>query len=340
MATSPILHFGGPGQPDRHLRNLLEERIHGVPAGGEIAWTSYYFRDRALADALLAAAGRGVNISLLMQKSPRYRGANDAVIAMLGKHGTIRPKLWQSRAPKKLSAHMHSKIYYFSHPAPSAFVGSFNPSTDRPENPDVIAAIGDQDRGHNLLLETQESAICAALKEYSLRSPTPWQRFAPAQNKAVEDGGSSLWFFPRFNSHIIHTRLRQLGNGSDISIAISHFKDLEILALLGAAAARGGRVRMVVHHTERRVPQSTVELARQQGIDIRRYAHPEALPMHSKYMVIKESGVSECWLGSLNYNRRSFYLNHEMLMRVATPEIGAQLTQNFDSIFAACPSPS
>ena len=40
---------------------------------------------------------------------------------------------------------LHEKLYCFSHPSPVAFVGSFNLSSDSPEDePEVIEIIGDQ----------------------------------------------------------------------------------------------------------------------------------------------------------------------------------------------------
>ena len=41
-----------------------------------------------------------------------------------------------------MPTHLHEKLYYFSHPRPVAFVGSFNPSGNQPEDPNVIRESG------------------------------------------------------------------------------------------------------------------------------------------------------------------------------------------------------
>ncbi len=342
MADTPSLHFGGTSFPERHLRDILAARVHAVPPGGEIVWTTYYFRDRELAKALVKAAERGVQVHILMEAEPRYAGANDDVIAILKSNmhlPGLKLNLWDSVLSKKLAAHLHSKIYWFSHPVPTAFVGSFNPSTDIPEDEAIIAAIGDQDRGHNLLLETQDDAICAGLRTYSLNGFSPLQRFHRAQNGAIHGDALSLWFFPRINSRVVPDRLKQVGSNARISLAMSHFKDVEILDRLEDVVRRGGEARMIVHHTERRVPEAIVAQARKVGINIRRYRHKDALPMHSKYLLIETANRKESWLGSLNYNWRSRYINHEILLRSTEPDIQAVLARNFDTIFNECTNP-
>ena len=49
--------------------------------GGAIDWATYYFRDRDLAAALIAASDRGVAVTLHVEGQPRRNGANAAVLA-------------------------------------------------------------------------------------------------------------------------------------------------------------------------------------------------------------------------------------------------------------------
>src|SRR5689334_10457863 len=67
------VYFGGPDKPSGFLRDLLKERVDLVPAGGEILWATYYFRDVALADALIRARERGVAVTLCIEAMPRLR---------------------------------------------------------------------------------------------------------------------------------------------------------------------------------------------------------------------------------------------------------------------------
>ena len=146
--------FGGPDRPPRALRDLLYSHIAAVPAGGEIAWATYYFRDQALAQALLQAGRRGVNLRLTLEANPRSAQANRSVIETLRSTGGLRAVKhpWPDNLLWK-KPRLHLKLYYFSHPEPHVLLGTFNPSGNRPEDPQVIAEIGDQDRGHNHLVE-------------------------------------------------------------------------------------------------------------------------------------------------------------------------------------------
>jgi len=56
--------FGGPDCRPRSLHDLLYSHVSAVPAGGEIFWATYYFRDKALADALIQAKNGGSRSSL------------------------------------------------------------------------------------------------------------------------------------------------------------------------------------------------------------------------------------------------------------------------------------
>jgi hypothetical protein len=135
------IYFGGGRRPSGCLRDLLADRIRSVPAGGSIDWVAYYFRDRRLAGDLLAAHRRGVRVTVTMEKQPRTPHANEAVAEMLaGPQGLgagfrlLSLPLLLPRLQAGWKPHLHEKLYCFSHPEPVAFLGSYNPSGDQPEN--------------------------------------------------------------------------------------------------------------------------------------------------------------------------------------------------------------
>ncbi|MFL6747978.1 MAG: phospholipase D-like domain-containing protein, partial [Sphingomicrobium sp.] len=68
------VEFGGPDLPPRHLRDLLQQHVDQSPPGSRIDWATYYFRDRALAEALMRASDRGVSVRLVMEAKPRREG--------------------------------------------------------------------------------------------------------------------------------------------------------------------------------------------------------------------------------------------------------------------------
>ena len=197
------MEFGGPDLEPRRLRDLLQSHVDGAPPGSRIDWATYYFRDGALAEALIRASDRGVKVCLALEPDPRRVGANDAVIAMLQAHGLNGGLHLYHPAPFD-DGHLHAKIYAFSDPD-IAWVGSFNPSGDEPEDAEVVAEIGDQDRGHNLLLGIERPALTEALRRH-VQILAGWRpipaKLRPHFNLSVTDGSTRLYFYPRLRPQI------------------------------------------------------------------------------------------------------------------------------------------
>jgi phosphatidylserine/phosphatidylglycerophosphate/cardiolipin synthase-like enzyme len=333
------LHFGGPDMPARALSGLLQRMVAESRPGDRICWVTYYFRDRVLARALMDAADRGVQVSLLVDGSPRRKRANDAVLAMLRAHGlggglTVHNKPAWGR---KLHPHLHAKLYLFAGQQPRALIGSFNPSGDEPEeDPDVIAEIGDQDRGHNMLVEITDPALVAALEQqaqlWHRHSSSPLLRFRGLQNRTLQSDSLRLILFPRLRTSIVEPEIAKLGAGSRISGALSHVKPGPFTRALGAAAARGVDVNLIVHDTERRVPEAMLQQLAAQGIRVRRYRHADGLPVHAKYLLLQGAAQHCGYFGSFNFNTRSRWLNIEILARSTDPAVLAQLQARFAAL--------
>src|SRR6185369_369521 len=309
------VHFGGPDQPARALRNLLEERVDAVPAGGWIDWTTYYFRDEALAAALVRAHERGASVRVSIEGLPRHRGANDRVIEIL--QGRIGDGL---RMEKRFfgASHLHTKLYCSGGERPHALVGSFNPSGNDPEDPAVIADIGDQDRGHNLLVEIDDPRLV--------------QSFAAKSSFAL--GGEQAFFFPRLRGNPLDARLAELGAQARLRISASHFRDGRTAQLLVRLVERGARVEVLTHHTLRRSPEPLVQLLRSGGVRTFRYEHPEELPMHAKFILAEEVGKRWSAFGSYNLTRTSRWLNQELLMFSDDPQLWAALDRRWGEILS------
>ncbi len=135
MTTSPIfdIQFGGPDLPPGRLRDLLSERVAAVPTGGTIDWVTYYFHDRRLAAELLRAHRRVVKVTVTLGGRRRTEHANDAAVAIISGPDSLGDGLrtvFQAGIPtfigKRWKPHLHEKLYYFSHPKPAVYIGSFN----------------------------------------------------------------------------------------------------------------------------------------------------------------------------------------------------------------------
>lgn len=329
--------FGGPDQPSGFLRDLLARHVDAVPAGGEILWSTYYFRDLALAEALIRARQRGATVKLCLEASPKLKTANRPVQDRLASVEGLEEGLKTTR--HLLPAHLHEKIYYFSHPSPVALVGSFNPSGNTPEDPDVIAKIGDQDRGHNCLVALDDADAVASLRRHvvSLHAgggggiSTYFNRPARSDYKS---GRLNIFHYPRWDSAIV-PRLIGERKYDRIRIAASHFRDRSLARLLGRQAQGGASVTVIAHDTLRRVPRRIEAFARAQGLTFIRYAHPEALPMHSKFILLEAGSFRRILFGSMNLTLTSRFLNNEVLVALDDePEIFAAFDARFAHMLA------
>lgn len=308
------IFFGDPVNPGR-LRDLLEKRVALVPAGGEVVWVTYYFRDERLADALIRAHRRGVRVQVSIEGRPRVRNANDVVIAKLADpRAGIGTGLCVVR--RGLFRHLHEKLYCFSHPQPIALAGSFNPSGNRPEDPDIIARIGDQDRAHNFLAEISGRAV-GPLIEHARRmhdhAPGLFQRLSPRWVKPIRTRRLSAYLFPRLGNPLDRL-LGDLVPGSRLRIAASHLRDTGIAATLGMLAIEGVQIELLTEETQRRVPHRIERQLRDSGVEFARYRHPDHLPMHNKFMLAETPEGRWSAFGSFNLTRTSRWLNTELLL--------------------------
>lgn len=328
--------FGGPDQPSGFLRDLLARHVDAVPAGGEILWATYYFRDLALAETLIRAANRGVTVKLCLEASPKLGTANQAVRERLAAPEGIGEGF---KAVKHLlPAHLHEKIYYFSHPSPVVLVGSFNPSGNTPEDPEVVAKIGDQDRGHNCLVALDAPAAVASLKRHVLSLHAGDEGLSAYFDRSAQtdfrSDRLSIFHYPRWDSAVL-PRLLAERKYDRIRIAASHFRDRSIAQALGHQVRDGASVTVIAHDTLRRVPRRIEAFAKAQGITFIRYAHPESLPMHSKFILLEAEGFRRVVFGSMNLTLTSRFLNNEILVALdGEPDIFAAFGARFAHMLA------
>ena len=325
---STEIFYGGPDQPPRALRDVLKARVDAAPAGSEITWATYYFRDQDLADSLVAAQRRGVRVRVRLEGTPRVGGANDEAIRTL--RAGLGKDLRLHRSWFGIS-HLHAKIYAFSGPQPVSLIGSFNPSGDVAQDPKLLAEIGDQDRGQNLLVAFREAAVAYALRRQAERlwAGKGVSRFGRRENRPVKFADARLYYFPRLRPDVVDRRIARLGAGDRVQAAISHMDQGPFARQLASAAARGATVELVVHDTKRRVPEAVFKDLDRAGVNVRRYCDAEGLPMHAKFVVIDDGGQRSAWFGSFNYTTTSRYLNQEVLARSTNAQVVNDLAARF-----------
>ena len=336
------VHWGGPDRPARHLRNLLEEKIHAVPSGGEILWATYYFRDEGLAKALLEASSRGVRVRIVMEGDPRTGSVNRQVLKLLqsskaiGQDGVraLKHHIVDNRFLRR--CRLHEKLYYFSHPVANVMVGTFNPSGNIPEDPEVIKKIGDQDRGHNVLVDIRCPDLVKHLHSHANHIFSschgPWERFSAINNRVVCSGKTRVLFFPRSKWGVFHRLFDALTPNCTLRMAVSHLNDQQFCKRLLLLAIQGVRIEMLVHDTERRVPKWVESMLLHDNISFHRYVHPESYPMHNKFMLFEMPERRILTFGSLNLSVRSLHANHELLVIDETPELYEAFQNRWDEM--------
>ncbi len=348
MAILPnsSVYFGGPDLPPGCLRDQLAECVAAVPAGGAIDWVTYYFRDRRLAAELLRAHRRGVQVTVTLDGRPRTEHANEAVIAMLSGSDGLGEGLRVISLPgiptgdgKRWKPRLHAKLYCFSHPQPVAYIGSFNPSGDDPEQaPEVIREIGDQDRGHNVLVGIVDPALVQHLKTYArwmfeARHPII-QRFSMFANRPGRGADTVIYFWPRIYRHPVMKFLNQVAPGAHIRVAASHLKGNTIAKALLGLARRGAGLEIIAGATDRRVPATVEHKFSSAGVVFRRIGQKDGLPMHNKFVIVEKDEQHWTIFGSFNWNTRSSWLNHEIGAISTNQQLWEAFSQRWETMTA------
>ena len=322
--SSPEIYFGGPDQPPGYLRDVLAAHIAAVPPGGSIDWVTYYFRDLRLAEALIEAHKRGVKVTVTLEGKPRIPHANDNVIAALSGTSGLGNALRivsiigiPSPPGRSWKPQLHEKLYCFSHPEPIAFIGSFNPSGNTPEeDPEIIREIGDQDRGYNALIGLLDPVLVKELVKHARQlhgsPPGLFYRFFADANRAIRGADTTIYFWPRIRSHPVIKFLSQINDTARVRVAASHIRAGEAADVMIGLANRGAALEILAESTLRRVTPKVERRLASAGIRFRRIKNPEHLPMHLKFVLVEESGQTWSIFGSFNWTKPSFQLNHEI----------------------------
>lgn len=331
----PKVYFGGPDRPAGSLAGLLRSRIDAVPAGGEIHWIAYYFGNLDLARALLEAKRRGVDVRLDIEARPRRPEVNAEMVRLLGGRAGLANGF--RAVSHLLPCHTHEKLYFFSHPDPVVYLGSYNPSRGTHDSPELLRDVGDQDRGHNFLVEIAAGPPVSFLRAhlYAMHHHRHGilERFKPDLNAVYDSPDLAIWHFPRRSSEVVPAALHRAAAGR-IRIAASHFRDASMARLLAGLARKGAKIEVLAHDTLRRVPRRVERTLRSAEIAFTRYAHGENLPMHNKFMLLEGGDKRSVLFGSFNLTRTSKWLNHEILLESHDPDLFSDFASRWDEMMA------
>jgi phosphatidylserine/phosphatidylglycerophosphate/cardiolipin synthase-like enzyme len=323
---------------------VLAQRISAVPAGGSIEWVTYYFRDLRLAQALIQAKNRGVRVTVSLEGRPRIPHANDSVIAMLSGPGGLGEglrvvKLTGIPSPptKSWKPQLHEKLYCFSHPRPIAFIGSFNPSGNMPdEDREIIREIGDQDRGYNVLVGFLEPDLVEKLVDHAKQihheSTSLFYRFSRDANRAIHGTDTTIHLWPRVSSHPVIEFLEKVSNKARVRVVASHIRTASAVETMIALARRGVGLEIFSEATHRRVTPKVERLLTSAGIRFRRIRISGELPMHLKFVLVEDDTQAWSIFGSFNWTKPSFWLNHEIAAISSNRQLFEAFAERWDML--------
>lgn len=283
-----------------------------------------------------------MRVRVTLEGRPRTPHANEAVRAILASALGSDLRISASRLDrfgwgKRWRPRVHEKLYCFSHPEPVAIVGSFNPSGDEPEeDPAVVAEIGDQDRGHNVLVELREASLAAALAAHARRVHAAVhakpERFLPRQNAPIAGTACKVWLRPRSARDPILALVAAAGRGARLRITGSHLSGRVAPAALAAAAVRGAEVEVIAEATERRVPAAVEAALAAAGVRIHRLRTP-GVPMHLKLLLSEGVGPATVAFGSFNWTDNSIRHNREIAVVAQDVPLFAAFAARFESLW-------
>jgi phosphatidylserine/phosphatidylglycerophosphate/cardiolipin synthase-like enzyme len=130
---------------------------------------------------------------------------------------------------------------------------------------------------------------------------------------------------------VVEADINRLGPGDRVWAAISHLNNVPLGAWT-AASRRGAKLNLIVHESERRVPERVIERLAGSGINIRRYRHPSGLPMHAKFFLLARADERVSYFGSFNFNLSSRYFNQELLVRSTNRAVFKALRARFNAL--------
>lgn len=282
---------------------------------------------RLFADALLAAARRGVRVSVLVDAFGSWalpENYFDSLIAAgASVHRFNRLTLW------RFAVRDHRKLLVCDDHV--AFVGGFNLSDEydgdgvacgwcdvgaRIENPVLVAALAES---FDKLFSFAES------------HRQPLQRLLYRRHNVFQVDGSSLRDAGLKGRSLARLLRRDLARATDVRIVSAYFLPTRRLrrALIGVVR-RGGRVRLVLAgrtdvYISKLAARNLYPRLLQEGVEIYEY-EPQIL--HAK--LICTGPVT--YIGSANLDIRSLRLNYELTLRFNDPTIATGANDIFDTI--------
>ncbi|MFK8026577.1 MAG: phospholipase D-like domain-containing protein [Gammaproteobacteria bacterium] len=322
MTSSAETYFGGPDKNKNLLRDVLIQHIEAVPSNGNISWVCYYLNDPEIIQALINASKRGVQINLTIDGRPRTPSINQLCIDKFNLTSInliiVKRKPFWEYFGIHWHPHLHSKLFYFSHPTPRVLIGSYNPTAgDQHIDATLIDKIGDHSISHNVLVAIDEENSVNYLHKHILKLQLYWQRMfarlAVTHNTTFHSLEWEINFLPSLRKHPINKLLSNNESNVHVKCAISHLKGLCTLKPIKAALKTGKKIELLLESSQRRVPNKHLVFLDKHAIKYYQPKLDKNCLMHNKFIIYKSDQQHCVMFGSFNWSSRSMLLNNEII---------------------------
>ncbi|BCJ56627.1 phospholipase D-like domain-containing protein [Micromonospora endophytica] len=338
--------------------------INATPSGATLSLTLYFFNRQEVLDALRGAAARGVRVRIVINGSQvwagdrAYQALKDTPGITVVECGTRRADRQSTRgcmtnrtgaSPLHNPPLMHNKFMTISS------VRLAGGGTAR-NVLHVSSANLDYYRAYENAITITHAGLYADYLRYFNDMMAHGRSGASDANagRTYAAGAHRLYTFPRReaadstpgsgSNDPIASVVRNLNCSGSTRIDLANFRIQRravVNALIGARQ-RGCQVRVVTGatsgapHDQGPPMAALVTLARAMPVHLCGYTAAGGIPMHEKFMIIRQAGGSTLYLGSHNLTYRALRQNDENVLALRNHQLATPFQQRFDSHHNTC----
>jgi phosphatidylserine/phosphatidylglycerophosphate/cardiolipin synthase-like enzyme len=353
----------------RGVGDHVARLINATPPGATISLTLYFFNRPEVLDALRGAAGRGVRVRILINGSQVWSGDAfyQALKATRGitvvECGTRRPDGQSTRgcmtnrmgaSPLGNPPLLHDKFMTISSVRLAGGGSARNVVYVSSANLDHYAA-------YENAITISHAGLYADYRRYfdALMAHGRSGASDPNAGRTYAAGDHRLYTFPRreaagrtpssgSNDPIVSILRGFTCSGSTkIDLANFRIQRRAVVSELIAARTRGCEVRVVTGaksgapHDKGAPMRALVDLAKAMPVHLCGYTEDEngtqqGIPMHEKFMIIRQGAQSTLYVGSHNLTYRALRQNDENILALRNHPLAVPFQQRFDSHHTTC----
>ncbi|MFE9204505.1 phospholipase D-like domain-containing protein [Micromonospora sp. NPDC007230] len=356
--------------PDMHkgVGAHVARLINATPTGATLSLTLYFFNRQEVLDALKAAAARGVRVRIVINGSQVWAG--DAFYQALKATPSITVVECGTRRPDKQSTRgcmtnrtgsplnnpplLHDKFMTISSVRVAGGGTARNVLYVSSANLDYYAAYEDA-------ITISHAGLYADYLRYFNDLMAHGRSGASDDNagRTYAAGAHRLYTFPRreaagstarsgSNDPVVRI-LKGLSCSSSTKVDLANFRIQRraVVNELIAARKRGCQVRIVTGaksgapHDKGKPMAALVDLARAMPVHLCGYTENEkgeqqGIPMHEKFMIIRQGAQSTLYLGSHNLTYRALRQNDENILALRNHPLATPFQRRFESHHSTC----